>query len=134
MSPAPLVLAAAPAAQAVGKALTGDIVRFSGKLYRRTTRKEPVVNKQGQVLLTKKGRVRERTVQVLEPLDVDIHVNAVSLLAGAGAALLGAIAFYGVGPFKGIQAERSGEAPVGENLLDLLSGLFPISGPLLRRR
>ena len=133
MSPAPIVLAAAPVAQAVGKALTGDIVRFSGKLYRRTTRKEPVVNKAGQVLLTKKGRVRERTVQVLEPLDVDIHVNAVSLLAGAGAVLLGAIAYYGVGPFRGIQRERQGEEPVTEGLLDLFSGLLPITGPLLRR-
>lgn len=96
-------LAAAAAAEKASKTLTGDIVVIRGQTFREV--KEKVV-----AGTTPKGRPSVRTVTHLVPIELEAHVNAVSLGLGAlavGAAALAAIiAWNGVafpGPFGPIQ-------------------------------
>ena len=69
------------AVEAVSRVLTGDLVVFRGKVHR----------KREQVFygpdLTPTGRPRKHTQELLEPVDVELHVNPVTV--GLGALTLG---------------------------------------------
>ena len=69
--------------EAVSKALTGDLVVFRGKVHRA---REHVFYGPD---LTPTGRLRKHTQEILEPVEVEAHVNLLSL--GVGAVAVGAV-------------------------------------------
>jgi hypothetical protein len=74
--------------------LTGDLVVIHGHIYRK------IKSRAATGKTTKTGRPQYKTVEVLDPIDIEGHVNPMSLMIGgialAGAALFAAIAWYGV--------------------------------------
>jgi hypothetical protein len=81
---AALVPVARKGGEAAWKALTGDLVVVNGSVYRRIKSRHPTGK------LTPKGRAAYRTVETLEPFNIDVHINPLTIAIGGGAALLAA--------------------------------------------
>src|SRR5688572_8573964 len=89
--------AAAPLAISAGKAvtgaITGDIVKLHGRFFRRVVLQE-------KKRKSKKFPAGREEISVLEPIEVDVHLNPVSIglgvAAGAVALLGGWIAWKGI--------------------------------------
>ena len=83
---APALIGAKEAFRAGAKVLTGDLVVFRGQIHRE--REEVFYGPD----LTPTGRLRKHTRKVLEPVDVELHVNPASIglgLLAVGAAAVG---------------------------------------------
>ena len=123
---APLVLGTG--AERTAKAVTQDLVVLAGKVYRQV--KAPLV-RDGRPGLTKSGR--QRFTKVLEPIDVELHVNPVS--AGLGVAAAGVAALAGWVAWNGVSIP----SPLGGSIT-LLGGIKDsplgtwITGEIRRRR
>lgn len=83
MSIGPIVAQAAPVAQGLVDALTGDLVVIEGQFFRKLKRRVPTGK------LTKAGRPQMRSFETLEPIDVSAHVNPLSLLLAGGVGVVG---------------------------------------------
>jgi len=105
-------LAALPIAREAGKAISQDLVVIAGKVYRQV--KAPLL-KDGKPVLTKSGR--QRMTRVLEPIDLELHVNPIGIGVGilaTGIASLGAwVAWNGL----------SLPIPFGSGSITLLGGI-----------
>lgn len=99
--------------------LTGDLVVFRGVVHRK---REEVFY--GPDRTPKTRALRKHTREVLEPVDVELHVNPLTLLVGTGAALVGAvgatIAWHGLK--LGIPGIAASEVQVFRGLKDTLLG------------
>ena len=94
---APAILAVtegSEAAKVISKVLTGDLVTFNFQVYRVIRQRVPTGEK------TKAGKPAMTTAEFLVPIDVEAHVNPVSIGLGlatlAGAVLFGLIAWHGL--------------------------------------
>jgi len=118
-----------------GKAVTNDLVVVEGRWFRKVRSRVTVTDDQGRPLRTKKGRVRKTTLEVLEPVDVEAHVNPVGIGLGVlalGVAAVGAAIVWNgitvaaplIGPVKMLPGLK--ESPRGQRLAELFDRRFPI--------
>jgi hypothetical protein len=118
MAAALAVVPAKKGGEAVWKAMTGDILTINGSLYRRIKRREPTGK------LTPTGRTAYRTVEVLEPYNMDLHVNPVTMAVGAGVAIAAlAVGSYllGIEPYVLTDEQRDAlDAAIAEKEKQLL--------------
>ena len=128
----PAARGASEAVQAVSKVLTGDLVVIKGKIYRP---REIVTY--GPDLTPKTGRPRKHTVEVFEPVELEVHVNPVGIGLGmaavAAAGLLGIIAWNGlvlgvptigqVRIFEGFKETKTGKLISAKLDPDAISGM-----------
>ena len=87
---------ATEAIKAVSEALTGDLVVIKGKIYR-----EREIVTYGPDL-TPKGRPRKHTAKVLEPVEIEAHINPVSLAVAGAAVGVGALGILAAGWVAGV--------------------------------
>ena len=104
------LIPAGEAAKEVSSVLTGDLVTIKGQVFRAIRRRVPT----GE--LTPTGRPAMVTQEVLVPVDVEAHVNPLSIIIAAGVGLAGVLA--GVVAWHGV---RVGVPAVGE--FSLFKGL-----------
>lgn len=83
------VIPVTKAVEAASKVLTGDLVVFRGKVHRK---REVVFY--GPDTTPKTGALRKHTQEILEPIDVELHINPVTIgLAGVGAGVVGLVGY-----------------------------------------
>lgn len=92
----PAVVGAEEAAKAVSKVLTGDLVVIRGRIYRE--REEVFYGPD----LTPTGRPRKHTAKVLEPVEVELHVNPITLAAAGAAVGVGLLGLLAAGWVAGV--------------------------------
>ena len=113
---APALIGAKEALQAGAKVLTGDLVVFRGVIHRK--REEVFYGPD----LTPTGRLRKHTREVLEPVDVEFHVNPLGI--GLGAAALAAAGLIGIIAWNGVKVglPLGGEVQIFPGLKDTTTG------------
>lgn len=94
-------LALLKGASAAGKAVSHDLVVIQGQWFRKIRSRMNVIDpKTGLPARTRKGRIRKMTVETLEPVDAELHINPVAI--GLGALAIGAAALAGWVIWNGI--------------------------------
>ena len=92
----PAVIGAEKAVKAVSEALTGDLVVIKGKIYR-----EREIVTYGPDL-TPTGRLRKHTAKVQEPVEIEAHINPVTLAVAGTAVGVGVLGILAAGWVAGI--------------------------------